>query len=255
MIYVENRFKMSEPPELPSNTSCSSNSAKKSLSRQYLEPTGSITISDFLNVAEKKKGKICPEINHVGPSNLLTQVKSFLPALKAAELSLRSRMDAGEDVDLENIEEDKAHIEMNFEVNEMNNSTLDSSSGSSDSDPDSPPSPAERDNSYTSDSDVDTSSSTSPCSCKSVDCPSSKSNDNRLYQDSSNLSTSVNLRQSNADDHQEQCVDDTNSECSGVSKRKHLLIEDITDTILSAKVPYLLDHKEDYSPKNPNQKE
>ena len=111
-------------------------------------------------------GKICPEINHVGPSNLLTQVKSFLPALKAAELSLRSRMDAGEDVDLENIEEDKAHIEMNFEVNEMNNSTLDSSSGSSDSDPDSPPSPAERDNSYTSDSDVDTSSSTSPCSCK-----------------------------------------------------------------------------------------
>ena len=75
-------------------------------------------------------------------------------------------MDAGEDVDLENIEEDKAHIEMNFEVNEMKNSALDCSSGSSDSDPDSPPSPAERDNSYTSDSDCDTSSSTSPCSCK-----------------------------------------------------------------------------------------
>ena len=94
-----------------------------------------------------------------------------------------------------------------------------------------------------------------PIYFQSVDCPSSKSNDNRLYQDSSNLSTSVNLRQSNADDHQEQCVDDTNSECSGVSKRKHLLIEDITDTVLSAKVPYLLDHQEDYSPKNPNQKE
>ena len=75
-------------------------------------------------------------------------------------------MDAGEDVDLENIEEDTAHIEMNFEVNEMNNSTLGSSSGSSDSDPDSPPSPADRDNSYTSDSDFDTSSSTSSCSCK-----------------------------------------------------------------------------------------
>ena len=103
-----------------------------------------------------------PNIKDLGPSKLLNQVKSFLPQLEAAEMSLQARVDAGENVDIENIEEEKPHIEMNFGLNEIHNSD----SGSSDSDPDSPPSPAERDNSYTSDSDVDTSSSSSSCSCK-----------------------------------------------------------------------------------------
>ena len=84
---------------------------------------------------------------------------------------------------------------------------------------------------------------------QSVDCPSSQSKDNQLYKDLSNLSNSVNLQQSNLDGHQVDCVAHTKSECSGASKRKHLLIEDITDTSLRAKVPFLLDHNEDYSPK------
>ena len=86
---------------------------------------------------------------------------------------------------------------------------------------------------------------------QSLDCPSSQSKDNRPNQDLSNLSHSVNLRQSNLDGHQAHSIDENNSECSGASKRKHhLLIEDITDTSLSAKVPYLLDHNVDYSSKN-----
>ena len=62
------------------------------------------------------------------------------------------------------------------------------------------------------------------------------------------MSNSANSRQLNVDGHQEQCVADTNSEYSGVPKRKHLLIEDITDNTLTAKVPHILDH-EDYRPK------
>ena len=62
------------------------------------------------------------------------------------------------------------------------------------------------------------------------------------------MSNSVNSRQLNGDGLQEQCVADSNSKSSGVSKRKHLLIEDITDNTLTAKVPYILDH-EDYCPK------
>ena len=110
------------------------------------------------------------------------QVKSFLPELKASESSLKARLEAGEDVDIENISEDNPHIEMNFQINEMENtksstsesSESDSSSPStprkntelwtSDSDPDSPQSPEERNNSWTSDSDIDSSSS---CSCSS----------------------------------------------------------------------------------------
>ena len=109
----------------------------------------------------------------------MSQVKSFLPELKASELSLNAKLEAGEDVDIENIKDDAPHIEMNFQINETDNNALstselsDSDSNSSistskpndvwtsDSDPDSPPSPAERDNSWTSDSDIDSSSSSS----------------------------------------------------------------------------------------------
>ena len=122
-------------------------------------------------------GTSCPEIKYIGPSKLLSHVKSFLPELKASESSLKARLEAGEDVDIENISEDNPHIEMNFQINEMENtksstsesSESDSSSPStprkntelwtSDSDPDSPQSPAERNNSWTSDSDIDSSSS------------------------------------------------------------------------------------------------
>ena len=114
------------------------------------------------------------------------QVKSFLPEFKASELSLNARIEAGEDVDIENIKQDMPHIEMNFQINEMDNSansSLDSSGSdssclesptkdgpwTSDSDPDSAPSPAERDNSWTSDSDVDSSSSSSS-SCRVSIC-------------------------------------------------------------------------------------
>ena len=104
-----------------------------------------------------------------------------MPELKASELSLNARLEAGEDVDIENIQQDTPHIEMNFQVNELDNkaiSTLESSDSddsssfdtskpnniwTSDSDPDSTPSPAERDNSWTSDSDIDSSSSSSSC--------------------------------------------------------------------------------------------
>ena len=111
-------------------------------------------------------GTVCPPISHVGPSKLLDQVKCFLPKLEAAEVSLKSRIEAGENVDVEKIdEENKAHIEMDLGFTKCNNSSP-RSSGSSDSEPDSPPSPADRDNSYTSDTDVDTSSSPSSCSCK-----------------------------------------------------------------------------------------
>ena len=89
-----------------------------------------------------------------------------MPKLESAEVSLRARIKAGENVDVENIdEEDNTHIEMNLGFTQDNNSSH-TSSGSSDSEPDSPPSPADRDNSYTSDTDVDTSSSASSCSCK-----------------------------------------------------------------------------------------
>ena len=113
-------------------------------------------------------GGVYPTTSHVGSSKILEKVKGFLPKLEAAEVSLQTRIDAGENVNLEKIDdEENSHIEMNLGFTDAPKSSQYSiSSGSSDSEPDSPPSPAERDNSYTSDSDVDTSSSTSSCSCE-----------------------------------------------------------------------------------------
>ena len=109
---------------------------------------------------------ISPKISKIGSCKLLDQVKNFLPKLKAAESTLQDRISAGENVDIENLEDNSAHIEMNVGLNTFQNSESDYSSGTSDSDPDSPPSPAERDNSYTSDSEPSSSSTSSSSSCK-----------------------------------------------------------------------------------------
>ena len=112
-------------------------------------------------------GVECPIISNVGPSKLLEKVKTFLPKLEDAEETLRARIEAGANIDIEDVGEDSSsHIEMNIGISKTSNSSEHCSSGSSDSEPDSSPSPAERDNSYTSDSDVDTSSSASTCSCQ-----------------------------------------------------------------------------------------
>lgn len=225
-----------------SNSDSSLGASNMLASRQYLEPTGRDAINEFLKVNDNKKGSKFPTIQHVGPSKLLDQVKSFLPQLEAAEMSLQARVDAGENVDVENLDEDNPHIEMNFGFNEIDKSN----SGSSDSEPDSPTSPAERDNSYTSDSDVDTSSSTSSCSCKSVDCPSTRSKDTGhcIKRQPFTSPTTGNMQQLDEDKKHKQSVIDITLKGSHKSKRQHPLIEDITDSKINTKEPNQVSHEE-----------
>merc|ERR1712113_1348892 len=101
----------------------------------------------------------------------------------------------------------------------------------------------------TSDSDFDTSSSTSSCSCKSTDCPSTQSKDSQIYHKPPNFSNAVNLPQSNLDVDENQYIPDNHNEHSGISKRKHPLIEDITENISCSKTPCLLNHNENQGSK------
>ena len=163
---------MSENTKLPSSSSqldtpTEKMSSEGSISRQLLEPTESVKIDDLLRIVNPKKpGVKCPNISHAGPSKLLDRVKTFLPKLEAAEKTLRERIEAGENINIEDFGGDgNPHIEMNVGVTKPSNSAENSSSGSSDSEPDSSPSSADRDNSYTSDSDT-SSSSASTCSCQ-----------------------------------------------------------------------------------------
>jgi len=238
--------RLSESP--PLETSMTSN---VSINRQFLEPSGSSKINEFLNF-NKKQGTSCPEIKYIGPSKLLSQVKSFLPELKASESSLKARLEAGEDVDIENISEDNPHIEMNFQINEMENtksstsesSESDSSSPStprkntelwtSDSDPDSPQSPEERNNSWTSDSDIDSSSS---CSCSSdrdsSDCRPSRKLNNKKVQENSRSVLENSISCQNNEKNIVNCDIDLVVRKNEQLKRKKPLIEDITPSEFS----------------------
>lgn len=127
---------------------------------KLLDPKGPPSI---LNICHPK-----PKIgNFPQPSDALARVKNFLPQLKKAEEDLKNQMESGQNVDIEDIEEDEKHIEMNVEL------------WSEDSDPDSPPSPAERDNAYTSDSDSSSSSSVSSSSSSQISLKLPKNQDKR----------------------------------------------------------------------------
>jgi len=239
--------KLSESTPMEKQTA--SEISNVSINRQYLEPTGSTKIKEFLNITQNN-GTTCPEIKYVGRSKLLSQVKSFLPELKASELSLNAKLEAGEDVNIENIQADAPHIEMNFQINETDNNALSTSESSdsdsnssistskpndvwtSDSDPDSPPSPAERDNSWTSDSDIDSSSSSSCRSSSSSrisNSPSTSHKHKNLKDKAAYPSLLANMDSSNGNTEITKLFDtDNENRRNEKLKRKKPLIEDIT---------------------------
>lgn len=136
---------------------------------ELLEPAG-ISSSSILNICNDMKTQLTkPKIGEFPKaSGALAAVKNFLPKLKKAEEDLNVQIENGANVDIEDIEEDSKHIEMNVELFQ-NNAT---NTWSEDSEPDSPPSPAERDNAFTS--DTDSSSSDSVSSSSSSGAPSEK---------------------------------------------------------------------------------
>merc|ERR1712223_644616 len=222
---ISARIKMSRLSESPPlDKSMTSNI---SINRQFLEPSGSSKINDFLNL-NKKPGTSCPEIKYIGPSKLLSHVKSFLPELKASESSLKARLEAGEDVDIENISEDNPHIEMNFQINEMEN-TKSSTSEFSESDSSSPSTPRKNTELWTSDSDIDSSSSSSCSSDRdSSDCrPSRKSNNKKVQENSRSILENSISCQNNVKNIV-NCDIDLDVRNKEQLKRKKPLIEDIT---------------------------
>ncbi len=130
--------------------------------RELLEPSG-VSSSSILNICGQKPSSVTkPNIGEFPKATgALARVKNFLPQLKKAEEDLKQQIDKGENVNIEDIEDDK-HIEMNVELFQ------DKTVWSEDSDPDSPPSPPERDNAYTSDSDSSSSDSVSSSSSESL---------------------------------------------------------------------------------------
>jgi len=118
-----------------------------------LEPTSS-GLQQTLQIVKPKKNKAPPTIcAPVSNNSLLARVRSFLPEMEKAEAELKTRMDAGDSVDIEDVSSDGRHIEMNVGV-------LNATEGTSDSDSDSSESHEDANNEFTSDSDLDSSSTT-----------------------------------------------------------------------------------------------
>eukprot|EP00092_Neocalanus_flemingeri_P009900 GFUD01010670.1.p1 GENE.GFUD01010670.1~~GFUD01010670.1.p1 ORF type:complete len:193 (-),score=79.82 GFUD01010670.1:91-669(-) len=119
-----------------------------------------------------------PEIQRLGRSSVLDEVRSFLPQMAEAEVKLAAALAGGDgrQFDVENVTGDQRVIEMDIAMvqDRSGSSSPDirlSGTGpasptpawTSDSEPDSTPSPSE--NSYTSDTDISSSSTCSSSSC------------------------------------------------------------------------------------------
>ena len=132
--------------------------SKKIRHNEKLEPTG-ITKDSILNILNKK-----PKIGDFPKtSDTLAKVKSFLPQLKKADQELQKQVEEGQNVNIEDVDEDHdKYVEMNVGVLQQQHNP--DQEWSEDSEPDSPPSPAERDNAFTSDSDSSSSDSVSSSS-------------------------------------------------------------------------------------------
>ena len=120
-----------------------------------------------------------PNINKVGRSGILDQVKQFLPQMAEAEVKLNEAVAAngGAKFDVENVTEtDENVIEMDIALMKDNSeppvSLSPQGSWTSDSEDDSSPSPSE--NSFTSDTDISSSST-----CSSSSCDESPANNKR----------------------------------------------------------------------------
>merc|ERR1719427_1802504 len=118
-----------------------------------------------------------PEIQRLGRSSVLDEVRNFLPQMADAEVKLTASLASGggDQYDVENVTGDQRGIEMDIAMVEdrsQSNSpdirlpgvNPSSPLWTSDSEPDSTPSPSE--NSYTSDTDISSSSSCSSSSCE-----------------------------------------------------------------------------------------
>lgn len=128
---------------------------------EKLEVSENLLNKNLLITSSKSKGTSV--IAAMGPSKLLDRVKNFLPEIAAAQETLSRRIDAGENVDIENCPDDQNYVEMNvgiFQKDRSKNeiSVKDDADWSEDSEPDSPLSAPDLNNEYTSDSDPDSSS-------------------------------------------------------------------------------------------------
>jgi len=123
-----------------------------------------------------------PEIQRLGRSSVLDEVRNFLPQMADAEVKLAASLasEGGDKYDVENVTGDQRVIEMDIAMvqdrSESNSPEIrlpgvnpSSPLWTSDSEPDSTPSPSE--NSYTSDTDISSSSSCSSSSCEESSPP------------------------------------------------------------------------------------
>jgi len=144
-------------------------------STELLEPRQSSEASKDRLVMTLLHGK--PEIQRLGRSSVLDEVRSFLPQMADAEVKLAAALAGGDrkQFDIENVTGDQRVIEMDIGMVQdrsgsnspeirLTHSEPASPVWTSDSEPDSTPSPSE--NSYTSDTDISSSSTCSSSSCE-----------------------------------------------------------------------------------------
>lgn len=115
-------------------------------------------------------------MNSLGNSDILNKVRNFLPQMAEAEMELNTalRNGQGDQLNIENVDDDDKVIEMDVALVKENSEQP----WTSDSEPDSTPSQTDN-NDYTSDSDISSSSTCSSSTCSDKETKKSSKNTSR----------------------------------------------------------------------------